>query len=339
MLTNIKIEEMMNTPSQELIDDVKNIKGDIIILGVSGKVGYNLSALLMKSLQANNQTNKVYGVARFSNGASEQQKFQDLGMETIVADFLNEDDLGKLPKVENVIYMVGYKFGSTGNESYTWALNTYLPGRVADHFAKSKIVAFSTGCVYPLVSVKDGAPSEEMGPDAVGEYAQSCLGRERMFEYFAKANKTETLIFRLNYAIDVRYGVLIELANTIRDNKPIDLTMGHVNVIWQPDVSEMAIRSLLHTSSPANIVNITGPETLSVKWLGERLAEAMGKEVTFQGVESESALLSNASKSHKMFGYPKTNIREMIELIATWVNNDGEQIDKPTHFQEREGKY
>lgn len=338
-MTNVQLEEIMNTPSQELIDDVSKIKGDIIILGVSGKVGYNLSALLMKSLKANNQNNKVYGVARFSNGASEQKKFHDLGMETIVADFLNEDDLAKLPKVENVIYMVGYKFGSTGNESYTWALNTYLPGRVADHYRDSKIVAFSTGCVYPLVDVSAGAPSEEIGPDAVGEYAQSCLGRERMFEYFSKKNNTETLIFRLNYAIDVRYGVLIELANTIRDNKPIDLTMGHVNVIWQPDVSEMAIRSLLHTTVPANIVNITGPETLSVRWLGERLAEAMGKDVTFVSEESPTALLSNASKSHKMFGYPKTNIREMIEYIATWVNNDGEQIDKPTHFQEREGKY
>lgn len=339
MLTNVQIEEVMNTPSQELIDDVKKIEGDIIILGVSGKVGYNLSALLMKSLKANNQSNKVYGVARFSNGASDQKKFQDLGMETIVADFLNEEDLKALPKVENVIYMVGYKFGSTGNESYTWALNSYLPGRVADHYKDSKIVAFSTGCVYPLVDVTAGAPSEEMAPDAVGEYAQSCLGRERMFEYFAKANKTETLIFRLNYAIDVRYGVLIELANTIKKGRPIDLTMGHVNVIWQPDVSEMAIRSLLHTTVPANIVNITGPETLSVRWLGERLAEAMGREVSFVSEESPTALLSNASKSHKMFGYPKTNIREMIDLVATWVNNDGDQIDKPTHFQERDGKY
>lgn len=339
MLTNIQIEALMNTPSQTLIDDVKNIEGDIIILGVSGKVGYNLSCLLMKSLKANKQTNKVYGVARFSDGLEGQKKFQDLGIETIVADFLNEEDMNKLPKVKNVIFMVGYKFGSTGNEAYTWALNTYLPGRVADYYQDSKIVVFSTGCVYPLVDVSKGAYSEETAPDAIGEYAQSCLGRERMFEYFSNKNKTETVIFRLNYAIDVRYGVLVELANTINAGEAVDLTMGHVNVIWQPDVSEMAIRSLLHTSSPANVLNITGPETLSVRWIAERLAEAMGKSVSFKGEESHSALLSNASKSHALFGYPQTTIREMIDMIALWIANGGDQIDKPTHFQEREGKY
>lgn len=339
MLTNLQIETMMNTPSQALIEDVKKIDGDIIILGVSGKVGYNLAALLMKSLQENGQTNRVYGVARFSDGLEGQKKFQDLGIETIVADFLNEDDLRSLPKVENVIFMVGYKFGSTGNESYTWALNSYLPGRVADYYKDSKIVVFSTGCVYPLVEITKGAYSEETEPDAVGEYAQSCLGRERIFEYFSKLNNTPTLIFRLNYAIDVRYGVLVELANTIKNGKPVNLTMGHVNVIWQPDVSEMAIRSLLHTQSPANILNITGPETLSVQWIAERLAEVMDMDVTFEGTEATSALLSNASKSHALFGYPQTSIREMIDYVGTWIRNNGDQIDKPTHFQEREGKY
>lgn len=339
MLTNIQIEEVMNTPSQHLIEDVKKIDGDIIILGISGKVGYNLAALLTKSLKANNQTNKVYGVARFSDGLQGQKKFHELGIETIVADFMSEDDLAKLPKVKNVIFMVGYKFGATGNESYTWALNTYVPGRVAEYYKDSKIVAFSTGCVYELVNTNEGSPSEEVMPNPIGEYAQSCLGRERMFEYFSKKNHTETVIFRLNYAIDVRYGVLIELANTINAGKPVNVSMGHVNVIWQPDVSEMAIRSLLHTQSPANILNITGPETLSVRWIAERLAEALGKEVSFEGVEAPTALLNNASKSHALFGYPQTSIREMIQLVATWIKNGGDQIDKPTHFQEREGKY
>ena len=338
-MKNIELENMMNTPSLDLINDVKKIEGDIIILGISGKVGYNLAALLTKSLKENGQTNKVYGVARFSDGLEGQKKLHDLGVETIVADFMNEDDLASLPKVPNVIFMVGYKFGSTGNESYTWALNTYVPGRVADYYKDSKIVVFSTGCVYELIDLSKGAPSEEVDPVAIGEYAQSCLGRERMFEYFSKKNQTEVLIFRLNYAIDVRYGVLIELANSINAGEPINLSMGHVNVIWQPDVSEMAIRSLLHTTSPANIMNITGPETLSVRWIAERLAEGLGKEVSFEGVEAETALLNNASKSHALFGYPKTSIREMIDYIVTWIKNGGDQIDKPTHFQEREGKY
>lgn len=339
MRTIQHIEDMMNTPSLDLINDVKNIEGDIIILGVSGKIGYNLSILLMRALKEAGKDNLVYGVARFSDGLKTRSKFDDLGMTTIVCDFMDDASLKSLPQVKNVIFMAGYKFGSSGNEDYTWALNSYLPGKVAEHFSESNIVAFSTGCVYPLVDLVSAAPSEEDDPGAIGEYAQSCLGRERIFEYFAKKNNTPTLIFRLNYAIDVRYGVLLELAKTIYSGQAIDLTMGQVNVIWQPDVSESAIRSLLHTSVPANILNITGPETLSVRWICERMAEKLGKEVQFTSQEAPSALLNNASKSHELFGYPKTSIREMIDIICDWIMLGGDMVDKPTHFQEREGRY
>lgn len=334
-----KIEKKMNTASDALIQDVKRIEGDIIILGVSGKIGYNLSALLMDALTKAGIKKRVYGVARFSGGQKSRQALEDLGITTLVADFMDEAALKNLPQVENVIYMVGYKFGSTGNEAYTWALNSYLPGRIAEIYKNSKIVSFSTGCVYPLVDVRHAAPSEEMAPDAVGEYAQSCLGRERIFEYFAETHKTPTVIYRLNYAIDVRYGVLVELAKAVYEERPIDVTMGSVNVIWQPDASEMAIRSLLHTTVPANILNITGPETLSIRWIAERFAFIMKKEVEFIGEEAPTALLNNASKSHELFGYPNTTAREMIDIVATWVMEDGTLIDKPTHFQEREGKY
>ncbi len=339
MLSKQEIEQKLVTPSQALINDVTKIDGDIIILGISGKVGYNLAALLMNALKANNIEKKVYGVARFSEGLEGRKKFEDLGIETLVADFLNEEDIQKLPKVKNVIFMVGYKFGSTGNEAFTWAMNSYVPGRIADYYKDSKIVAFSTGCVYELIDLKEGGPDELVVPVAVGEYAQSCLGRERIFEYFAKKNNTETVIFRLNYAIDVKYGVILELAKSIYNGEPIDVTMGHVNVIWQPDVSEQAIRSLLHTTVPANILNITGPETLSVRWIAEKIAEVMGKPVTFTGTEAQTALLSNASKSHELFGYPQTSIREMISIVSEWIMQGGDMLDKPTHFQEREGKY
>ena len=334
-----EIERKMNLASEDLVKDVKKIKGDILILGISGKIGYNLAAMLMDAIKKSGVDIKVYGAARFSSGMDARQELEDLGVQTMVADFMDDESLKALPKVENVIYMVGYKFGATGNEPYTWAVNSYLPGRVSEIFKDSKIVAYSTGCVYPLVSLNDAAPSEEYPPDALGEYAQSCLGRERIFEHFSKSNGTPMVIYRLNYAIDVRYGVLVELAQTIKDKKPVNLTMGHVNVIWQPDSCEMAIRSLLHTTSPANILNITGPETLSVRWLAERLGEAMDLPVTFEGTEDETALLSNASKSHELFGYPKTTVREMIDMIAIWIMNDGETDDKPTHFQQREGKY
>ncbi len=339
MRTLQQIEDMMNTPSLSLIEDIKKLEGDILILGVSGKIGYNLSALLTKALKSAGKNNKVIGVARFSDGLKTRSKFDDLGLETIVCDFMDDASLRSLPKVENVIFMAGYKFGSSGNEDYTWAVNSYLPGKVAEIFKDSKIVVFSTGCVYPLVSVTSAAPSEEDELGAIGEYAQSCLGRERIFEYFAKKNQTPTLIFRLNYAIDVRYGVLLELAQTIYHDQPIDLTMGQVNVVWQPDVSEAAIRSLLHTQVPANILNYTGPETLSVRWISERIAEKMGKEVQFVSQEAPTALLSNASKAHELFGYPKTSIREMIDIICDWVMLGGDVDDKPTHFQEREGRY
>ena len=339
MQTLQKIEEMMNTPSLSLIEDIKRLEGDVIILGVSGKIGYNLSTLLTKALKKSGKTNKVIGVARFSDGLETRSKFEAIGVETIVCDFMDDASLKSLPKVDNVIFMAGYKFGTSGNEDYTWAINSYLPGKVAEHFDKSKIVVFSTGCVYPLVDVSSAAPSEEDPLGAIGEYAQSCLGRERIFEYFAKKNNTPMLIFRLNYAIDVRYGVLLELAQSIYHGYPVDLTMGQVNVVWQPDVSEAAIRSLFHTQVPANILNYTGPETLSVRWICERMAEHMGKEVTFVSEEAPTALLNNASKAHELFGYPRTTIREMIQHVCDWVMLGGDVDDKPTHFQERDGNY
>lgn len=332
------IKKNTTVPSEALIADVAKMSGDFMILGVSGKMGVDLAKLLKNALMANNQDQKVYGVARFSDPKA-QAELEACGIETIKADFLNETDLASLPKVENVIFMVGYKFGTSGNEPYTWAVNSYLPGRICEQFKESNIVAFSTGCVYPLVPVEHGAPSEEMAPNPLGEYAQSCLGRERIFEHFAKENQTPITIFRLNYAIDLKYGVISELARTILADEPVDLTMGHVNVIWQKDACEMAIRCLLEVSSPANIINITGPETLSVKWICERLSESLHKEVRFVSEPQETALLSNASKSHELFGYPQTTIREMIDLTAEWLLNDGELIDKPTHFQERKGKY
>lgn len=333
-----KLEEQMITPSASLVESVKDLTDDILILGVSGKMGVTLARLLKNAINQAGLAHKVYGVARFSDEKS-REVLENHGIETIKADFLNDEDLQKLPKVRHVIYMVGYKFGATGNEPYTWAINAYLPGKVCEYFTDSDIVAFSTGCVYPLVPTTEGAPSEEISPNPLGEYAQSCLGRERIFEHFSKENGTKVLIYRLNYAIDLHYGVLLELAQTIMNEEPIDVTMGHVNVIWQKDACEIAIKCLFETTSPANIMNVTGPETLSVRWLSERLAEKLNKKVTFIGEEQPTALLSNASKCHETFGYPETTIREMIEMTATWVLNDGSTLDKPTHFQEREGKY
>ncbi|WP_313132223.1 NAD-dependent epimerase/dehydratase family protein [Anaerocolumna sp.] len=333
------LKESMYIPSEELINDIEKIDGDIMILGVSGKMGVNLAKLAKRASNKAKNQKKIYGVARFTESDGIQEELESEGIETIKCDFMSEDQLEALPEVKNIIYMVGYKFGTVGNEDFAWAINSYLPGRIANKYKASNIVAFSTGCVYPLVKVSAGAPSEEFPPEAVGEYAQSCLGRERILQYFSKQNQTPMTIFRLNYAIDLKYGVLSEIAQAVLNEQPIDLTMGHANVIWQKDACEMAVRSLRVVSTPANVINVTGPETVSIRWMAERFAEKFNKTPKFTGIESDMALLSNASKAHTIFGYPKTTIREMIDTTSEWLLNGGDTIDKPTHFQEREGKY
>ena len=332
------LEEVMTVPSSELIDDIKKMDGNILILGIGGKMGPTLAKMAKRAIDEAGLTKKVIGVSRFSSGSLQNELEHD-GIETIAADLMNEEDLHSLPKEKNVIYMAGNKFGTTGNEHVTWAMNSYLPGRVAEHFKDSRIVAFSTGNVYPLVPVLQGGCDESHPVEPVGEYGQSSLGRERVFTYFSHKNQTPLAIFRLNYAIDMRYGVLLEIAKSVFASKPIDVTMGHVNVIWQGDANEYALRSLLIANTPPEIINVTGPETLPVRWVAEEFGKLFGKEPVFVGIEQETALLNNASKSHKLFGYPRVSIRELIEWTADWVANERETIDKPTHFQERKGQF
>lgn len=338
MKTLLELEEMMTTPSDQLVEEMKQIDGDILILGVGGKMGPTLAQLAKRAIDAAGVDKKVIGVSRFSN-PKEREKLEAFGIETIAADLLDDKALQNLPDAKNIIFMAGNKFGTKGNEHFTWAMNAYLPGRVAEKYKHSRIVAFSSGNIYPLTEVAANNCSEKQAPGPIGEYAQSCLGRERVLTNFSHRNGTDLLIFRLNYAIDLRYGVLLEIAQHVYHDKPFDITMGSVNVIWQGDANEYAIRSLLHCDSPPNIVNVTGPETLSVRWLAEEFADRFGKEALFVGEEQPTALLNTAAKAHKLFGYPKVTIEEMLDMTAEWVKNGGEVSDKPTHFQEREGDF
>lgn len=338
METVEELEAVMCKPSQALVEDIAKIDGDVLILGVGGKMGPTLAKLAKTAIDQAQVQKRVIGVSRFTNGTL-QQELQENGIETIAADLMNEEELQALPEVENVIYMAGNKFGTTGNEHFTWAMNAYLPGRVAEKFKNSNIVSFSTGNVYPQTPIGQGGASEEHVTGPVGEYGQSALGRERVFTYFSHEYGTPLLHLRLNYAIDMRYGVLLEIAKSVFEGKPIDLNMGYVNVIWQGDANEAAIRSLLHCDSPPVTLNITGPETLSVRWLAERLGEKLEKRPVFEGKEQDTALLSNASRAHDLFGYPNIAIRQMIEWTANWVKGQGHVIDKPTHFQERKGQF
>ncbi len=338
MKTIHELEDIMTTPSQALIEDMKKLDGDILVLGVGGKMGPSLAKMAKRAIDEAGIEKKVIGVSRFSSGGL-REELESSGIETLAADLLNDEDLDKLPQVKNVIFMAGNKFGTKGNEHFTWAMNTYLPGRVAEKFKLSRIVAFSTGNVYPLTSVFQGECSEEKPVNPVGEYAQSCLGRERMFTHFSHKNETPLLLFRLNYAIDMRYGVLLEIAKQVYNEKPIDLSMGHVNVIWQGDANEYALRSLQLCSSPPKVLNITGPEKISVRWLAGQFAQKFNKPVQFINEESTTALLNNASQSHQLFGYPKVSLGQMIDWTVDWITNDGVTHNKPSHFQERQGVY
>ncbi|MDN4524923.1 NAD-dependent epimerase/dehydratase family protein [Fictibacillus fluitans] len=338
MNTIQELEEVMTKPSERLIEDIKQLNGDIMILGVGGKMGPSMARLAKRAVDAGNLSNRVIGVSRFTSGTL-RTELKEAGIETISADLLKEEDLQKLPDTENIIYMAGHKFGTTGNEQYTWAMNTYLPGRVAERFPNARHVVFSTGNVYPLVPLAQGGCDETHLVHPVGEYAQSCLGRERIYSYFSRKNGTPVTLFRLNYAIDMKYGVLLEIAKQVYQEKPVDVRMGHVNVIWQGDANEYALRSLLVSESPPSVLNITGPETVSIRWLAQQFAERFGKRVTFAGEEQPTALLSNSSKAHQLFGYPSVTLNTMIAWTADWIKGDGQTIDKPTHFQERQGAF
>ncbi|MGV3508105.1 MAG: NAD-dependent epimerase/dehydratase family protein [Sphingobacteriaceae bacterium] len=332
------LEQELLTPSDALIADIYKIEGDIILLGVGGKMGPSMAKLARRAVEQAGVNKRIIGVSRFSEPGT-QAELEAEGIETISADLLNEKHLAALPHAANIIYLVGTKFGTTGKEAFTWAMNAYLPGRVAERYKDSRIVALSTGNVYPFTSVSSGGLSEDHTPAPVGEYGQSCLGRERIFQYFSDKYRIPTLIYRLNYAIDLRYGVLLEIAKSVLDERPIDLTTGSVNVIWQGDANEIAIRALRHCEVPTNILNVTGPETVSVKWLAEQFGLLLNKEPKFINEVQPTALLSNASKAHKLFGYPRVTLRQMIEMTVAWLQGGGKTINKPTHFQERKGQF
>jgi hypothetical protein len=332
------IEQELLKPSGALVSDICDIEGDIILLGVAGKMGPTMAKAAKQAVDLAGLNKRIIGVSRFSDKVM-QAELEAAGVETIAADLLNESHLAALPDAANVLYLAGNKFGTTGKEAFTWAMNAYLPGRVAERYRDSRIVAFSTGNVLPFSPATVGGLSEDTPVAPVGEYGQSCLGRERIFQYFAEKNQTPTLIYRLNYAVELRYGVLLELAKAVNEQRPVDLSTGSVNVIWQGDANEIALRALRHCEVPAKILNVTGPETLSVRWLATQFGLLLDREPVFINEEQSTSLLSNASEAHRLFGYPRVSLRLMLELIAGWVQEGGRTLNKPTHFQERNGKF
>jgi len=332
------LDDLLSSPSPALVEMMKRLEGDIVMLGIAGKIGFSLGAMAVRAIREAGVRKRVLGVSRFSD-ASGRARVEALGIEPIACDLLEPAAVAKLPRVANVIFLAGRKFGTQDSENLTWAINTVVPANVARHFGQSRIVAFSTGCVYPIVPVSSGGCTEEDVLTPIGEYSQSCLGRERVFAYYSAARKTPTCLYRLNYAIDLRYGVLHDIARRIWQGEPVDLTMGHFNVIWQGDANDIALRALEICETPATALNVTGPETVSVAYAAAVMGRFMGKPVTFSGEDSQSALLSNAAKAFRLFGYPRVPLHAMLEWTAQWVKAGGSSLNKPTHFEVKTGKY
>lgn len=333
-----ELEDFLSAPYPSDIELMRQLDGDILILGAGGKMGPTLAMRACRAAQLAGISKKVIAVSRFSNQRV-AEKLQSQGVTIIRADLLDRNQLQNLPDAPNVIYMPARKFGTATDAAPTWAINAYLPGLIAERFHSSRIVAFSSGNVYPLVPLAHGGPDESTPADPVGEYGYSVLARERVFQYFSGLYSTPVTLLRLNYAVEMRYGVLVDIALKVYRQQPIDVTMGQVNVIWQGDANSYCLQSFKLCQSPPAVLNVTGPETLSVRWIAHRFGRLFNIEPIFQGEEASTALLNNATHCHTLFGYPRVTPEKMIEWIAAWIRRGGTIWDKPTHFEVRDGKF
>lgn len=337
-ITNVdELEEVLSRPREADISAMSEMKGDLLILGAGGKMGPSLARLAGRASDGAGVSRRIIAVARFSNPELPLE-LAGQGIETIACDLLEPGALDRLPDIPNVIFMAARKFGSSGAEHLTWAMNTYLPGLVAERYRNSRIVAFSTGNVYPLRTAAEGGACESTPVGPIGEYAQSALGRERMFEYGSSRYETPVTILRLNYAVELRYGVLVDIGRAVFENRPVAQSMPFVNVIWQGDANSWCLRSFAHCQSPPFVLNITGPETLSVHSIAAEFGRHFGVEPAFgAGIEEPTSLLNDASRANSMFGPPSVSTSDMIAWIAEWIRSGGVLLNKPTHFQTRDG--
>jgi nucleoside-diphosphate-sugar epimerase len=327
------LEDVMSTPSAGLMADLAKVPGDIMVLGVGGKMGPTLARMAKRAAR----DRRVIGVARFSD-AGLREKLESHGVECIAADLLSREALAALPDVPNIVFMAGRKFGSQGSEWLTWAMNAHVPALVAERFHAARIVAFSTACVYPFVSVASGGAREDVAPTPPGEYANSCVARERMFEHFSHRYGTAGRLIRLSYAIDMRYGVLHDLAAKVLAGETIDLAMGHANIIWQGDANEWALRALAHCTTPTSALNVSGP-IISVRAAAEGLARRLGVTPNFTGREAETAWLINCTKAEALFGKPQVSLDTLLDWTADWTSRGMDSLGKPTHYEVRDGNY
>lgn len=333
------LEDFMTQPSQSLIDDLAALDGDIVVLGVAGKMGPTLARLAKRAAPHK----RVLGVARFSD-PTVRTGLERHGVECLACDLLERRAVQALPGPEegfrNVVFMAGHKFGADGDPSFTWAMNVAVPLMIAERYQGARIVVFSTACVYPFADVNGpGSPESQATTPPPGDYATSCVGRERMFDHGSRRWHTPTALMRLSYAIDMRYGVLHDVARAVFEGSPIDLTMGYADVIWQGDANEQALRLLGHCATPALPINITGATHTSIRWLAREFGRRLDCQPILQGSEAATAWLVDTTLAQRLFGQPRIGINTLIDWQADWIRRGQPGLGKPTHFSTRDGKY
>ena len=334
-----EIELLLSTPTAAAIAAVAGLGGDFMVLGVGGKMGTTTAVMLRRSLDAAGRRDAVVtGVSRFSR-PEVRMELEGLGVRTLSCDLGDATQLAALPAPANVIFMAGQKFGTDSAPELTWIQNTIVPALVAQRFRDSRLVIFSTGCVYPFVSTSGPGANEHEPVAFLGEYASTCVGRERVFTHYAKLFGTPLLMYRLNYSVELRYGVLVDIAQKVQQGEPVDVTMGWLNCIWQGDACARAIQCLAHTASPPRLLNITGPEKLNIRALAVEFGRLLGRAPVIIGQEAPTAWLADASESLKLFGPPEMPVARMMELITQYVRANGRLLGKPTHFEARSGKF
>jgi nucleoside-diphosphate-sugar epimerase len=333
-----RLEELLSEPTDYAVEAMGKMEGDLIILGAGGKMGPSLTKMAKRASDQAGVKRRVIAVDRWPS-SEQEDKLKAVGVETLKCDLLDPAELAKLPDAPNILFMVGVKFGTSGQQGLTWAINSYLPGLVCNRYRSSRIVAFSTGNVYGLVPVTGTGSVETDDLNPVGEYAMSALGRERVFDHFSRSFGIPVTIVRLNYACEMRYGVLVDVAQKVFAEEELDLSMGYLNTIWQADSNAVTLGAFGLTETPPFLINITGKKILSIKEVAAQFGEIMGKKPILTGVECPDALLSNSSKAFALFGEPRVDEKQLIPWIADWVSKGGASLGKPTHFESRDGKF
>jgi len=336
--SDAELEDILAEPSDADLVSISRLRGDVLILGASGKMGPSLARRVQRAVTRTGSASRVLAASRFSS-SNARASLDAEGIRTIVCDLLDPRQIAALPRCEHLLFLAGRKFGTFDRTDLTWATNTVAPARVAEHFRQSRVVVFSTGNVYPLVPVGGPAPTEDDPPVAVGEYAQSCLGRERIIEFISNQEAMPALIFRLNYAVDLRYGTLVDIARRVFDGEPVDLTIGFFNAIWQGDANSYALRSLELCSTPPAILNVTGPERISVREIAQWFGSAFGRPPRFANDEGPLALLSDSSRCRALLGEPTVPLSVLKQWVAHWVQSGGSSLNKPTHFEVVDGRF